>query len=37
MNPGHRDQTVGGLQGGEIERRPRVEPVNGVAGLDLRA
>ncbi|MGA7862698.1 MAG: hypothetical protein WCA23_01660 [Stellaceae bacterium] len=34
MDAGHRDDALGRVQGGEIERRPTIETRNRVAGQD---
>jgi hypothetical protein len=34
MDPGHGDDALGGVQGGEIERRPSVESRDLLAGHD---
>src|SRR5439155_6065987 len=34
VDPSHGDDTLGRVQGGEVERRPRVEPRDLVASLD---
>ena len=37
MDAGHRDDPVGRLERGEIERRPRIEPGDRIAGSDAAA
>ncbi len=37
MDAGHGDDALGRLQGGEIERRPRVETRDRFAGQDMPA